>query len=238
MIKKEGISNGVKIPNHLGIIIDGNRRWAKKRGLPSFYGHKKGLDNVKKILDYCLDRGVKILTLYAFSSENWNRTKKEIEYLMKLFGETLNKKNINDLNERNVRLRVIGQKEKLPQILQSLIIKAEKETKNNKKGIINLAISYGGRPEIVQAVRSIIDKKIPASKVTEDTINNNLWTSGQPYPDLIIRTGGEHRLSNFLTWQSAYSELYFPKKFWPEFTKKDVDKAFEEYNSRHRRFGK
>ncbi|MBU2545477.1 di-trans,poly-cis-decaprenylcistransferase [Patescibacteria group bacterium] len=228
----------MKIPNHLGIIIDGNRRWAKKKGLPSFYGHKKGLDNVKKILDHCLDRGVKILTLYAFSSENWNRTKKEIEYLMKLFGETLNNKNIKDLNERNVRLRVIGQKEKLPQILQDLIMKAEKETKNNKKGIINLAISYGGRPEIVQAVRSIIEKKIPANKVTEDTINNNLWTSGMPYPDLIIRTGGEHRLSNFLTWQSAYSEFYFLKKFWPEFTEKDIDKAFQEYNTRHRRFGK
>lgn len=228
----------MKIPNHLGIIIDGNRRWAKKKGLPSFYGHKKGLDNVKKILDYCLDKGVKVLTLYAFSSENWNRTKKEIEYLMKLFGETLNKKNIKDLNERGVKLRIIGQKEKLPQILQELIVKSEKETKNNKKGIINLAISYGGRPEIVQAVKSIINKKIPANKITEDTINNHLWTAGQPYPDLIIRTGGEHRLSNFLTWQSAYSELYFPKKFWPEFTTKDIDKAFEEYANRHRRFGK
>jgi len=228
----------MSIPNHLGIIIDGNRRWAKKKGLPSFYGHKKGLDNVRKISDYCLERGVKVLTLYAFSSENWSRTKKEVEYLMKLLGETLNRKSIKDLNKRDVKLQVFGEKEKLPKILQELIIKAETETKDNKKGTLNLLVSYGGRPEIVQAVKNIIDKKIPASKITEEVIKENLWTSELPYPDLIIRTGGEERLSNFLTWQSAYSELYFTKKTWPEFTKKDLDKALDDFTHRNRRFGK
>ncbi|MBU3942729.1 di-trans,poly-cis-decaprenylcistransferase [Patescibacteria group bacterium] len=228
----------MSIPNHLGIIIDGNRRWAKKKGLPSFYGHKKGLDNVKKISDYCLERGVKILTLYAFSSENWSRTKKEVEYLMKLLGTTLNDRSIKDLNEREVKLKVIGEKKKLPKILQDLIEKAEASTKNNKKGILNLLISYGGRPEIVQAIKNIIKKKIPINKITEEIVSENLWTEGLPDPDLIIRTGGEIRLSNFMTWQSVYSEFYFTKKTWPEFTKKDLDKALNNYNHRHRRFGK
>lgn len=228
----------MNIPNHLGIIIDGNRRWAKKKGLPSFYGHKKGLDNVKKISDYALEKGVKILTLYAFSSENWSRTKKEVEYLMKLLGNTLSDKSIKDLNEREVKLRVIGEREKLPKILQELIEKAERETKDNKKGILNLAISYGGRPELVNAIKKIIKTGVPANKITEEVVSENLWTEGLPDPDLIIRTGGEVRLSNFMTWQSAYSELYFTKKPWPAFTIKDLDKALNNYNHRHRRFGK
>jgi len=228
----------MSIPNHLGIIIDGNRRWAKKRDLPSFYGHKKGLDNVRKIGDYCIKKGVKILTLYTFSTENWNRSKAEVLYLMKLLANALNDKNIKEFNEKGVKVRIIGQKERLPKSLQERIKIVEESTKNNKKSILNLAISYGGRPEIVQAIKKIIDKKTPSSKVTEDLINRNLWTAGLPDPDFIIRTGGEHRLSNFLMWQSAYSELYFPKKFWPEFTQKDIDKAFKEFTKRNRRFGK
>jgi len=222
----------MSIPNHLGIIIDGNRRWAKKKGLPSFYGHKRGLDNVKKISDYCLEKGVKVLTLYAFSSENWNRSKKEIEHLMKLLGTALNKKNIKDLNKRGVRMQVIGQKEKLSKTLQKLILEAEQSTKKNKKGVLNLAISYGGRADIIQAAQRI------KGRITEEKLNKNLWTAGLPDPDFIIRTGGEMRLSNFLTWQSAYSELYFTKKTWPDFSKKDLDKAFDDFSHRHRRFGK
>lgn len=228
----------MSIPNHLGIIIDGNRRWAKKKGLPSFYGHKKGLDNVRKIGDYCIDKGVKILTLYTFSTENWNRSKTEVVYLMKLLASALNDKNIKEFNEKGVKVRIIGQKERLPKSLQKRIKIAEESTKNNKKSILNLAISYGGRPDIVQAVKKIIDKNTPSSKITEDLINRNLWTAGLPDPDFIIRTGGEHRLSNFLTWQSVYSEFYFPKKTWPEFTEKDMNKAFEEFAKRNRRFGK
>ena len=227
-----------EIPYHLGIIIDGNRRWAKQRGLSSFDGHKKGLDNVLEIGDYCLKKGVKILTLYCFSAENWKRTPKEVGYLMRLFLVTLNRENIKKFNENKVKLRIIGQREKLPKPLQRKIKIAEKLTKNNGKGTLNLAISYGGRPEIIEAIKKIIGQKISASKITENLINNNLWTKGLPDPDLIIRTGGERRLSNFLTWQSIYTELYFIDKFWPEFTKKDIDKALEDYANRYRRFGK
>ena len=227
-----------KIPIHLGIIIDGNRRWAKERGLPAFEGHRRGLNNLKKVGDWAREKGVEILTIYAFSAENWQRAKKEINYLMKLFAAALAKKNIKDLHQKGIKVQVIGQKEKLSHFLQEKIKKAEELTKNNKKGVLNLAISYGGRPEIIQAVKSIIRKKIPANKITEDLINQNLWTTGEPYPDLIIRTGGEQRLSNFLIWQSAYSELYFIKKYWPDFTEKDLGKAFNDYSHRKRRFGK
>jgi len=227
-----------KIPFHLGIIIDGNRRWAKKRGLPSFEGHRRGLDRVNKIGEWCRKRGVKILTLYTFSTENWNRSKKEISFLMKLLSEALNRKNVKELHQRKIKLQVIGQKERLPRSLQQRIKEAEGLTQNNKEGILNLAISYGGRPEIVQAVKNIIKKKVPASKITEDLINKNLWTADLPEPDLIIRTGGAQRLSNFLTWQSIYAELYFTKKYWPEFTEKDLDEALLDYSRRQRRFGR
>lgn len=226
------------VPYHLGIIIDGNRRWAKKRGLPSFEGHRKGLNQVGKMGELCKKRGIKIVTLYTFSTENWNRSKKEVSYLMNLFSEALNKKNIKKLHQRKIKLQVIGQREKLSKLLQKRIKKAEELTKNNKEGILNLAISYGGRPEIIQAIESIIKKKISADKITEDLINQNLWTAGLPYPDLIIRTGGAQRLSNFLTWQSAYSEFYFTKKCWPAFTEKDLDKALIDYSQRQRRFGR
>jgi len=227
-----------KIPFHLGIIIDGNRRWAKNKGLFSLEGHRKGLDNVQKIGDYCTKKGVKILTLYTFSTENWKRSKKEVSYLMKLLVKSLSKKNIQEFHKKKIKLQIIGQKERLPQALQKKIKEAEELTKNNKERILNLAISYGGRPEIIQAVKNIIKNKIPANKVTEDLINKNLWTAGLPYPDLIIRTGGAQRLSNFLTWQTAYSEFYFIKKFWPEFTEEDLDKALLDFSLRERRFGK
>jgi len=227
-----------KIPFHLGIIIDGNRRWAKEKGLFSFKGHRKGLDNVQKIGDYCAKKRIKILTLYTFSTENWKRSKREVNYLMRILKESLNKKNIQELNKKKTKLQIIGQKERLPKFLQKRIKEAEELTKNNKERILNLAISYGGRPEIIQAVKNIIKKKIPANKITEDLINKNLWTAGLPYPDLIIRTGGVQRLSNFLTWQSAYSEFYFIKKYWPEFTKQDLDKALLDFSNRERRFGK
>ncbi len=227
-----------KIPFHLGIIIDGNRRWAKKRGLPSFEGHRKGLNKVGKIGEWCKKRGVKVLTLYTFSTENWNRSKKEVSYLMDLLSEALNKNNTKKLHQRGIKLQVIGQKERLTKSFQKRIKEAEELTKNNKEGVLNLAISYGGRPEIIQAVKNIIKKKIPVNKITEDLINQNLWTAGLPYPDLIIRTGGAMRLSNFLTWQSAYSEFYFTKKYWPAFTEKDLDEALMDYSRRQRRFGR
>jgi len=227
-----------KVPFHLGIIIDGNRRWAEKKGLPFFEGHRKGLNNVERIGDWCAKKGIRILTLYTFSTENWERSKKEVSYLMRLLTESLSRKNIQKLHKKKIKLQIIGQKERLPQTLQKRIKEAEELTKNNKERVLNLAISYGGRPEIIQAVKNIIKKKIPANKITEDLINKNLWTAGLPYPDLIIRTGGVQRLSNFLTWQSAYSEFYFTKKFWPEFTERDLDKALLDFSRRERRFGR
>ena len=223
---------------HLAMIMDGNRRWAKERNLPTLEGHFQGYEKVKDVAKWCKKRGVKMLTLWAFSTENWHRSKVEVAYLMKLLVNALNDKNIKEFNEKGVKIRIIGQKERLPKSLQERIKIAEESTKNNKKSILNLAISYGGRPEIVQAIKKMIDRKTPSNKITEDLINRNLWTAGLPDPDFIIRTGGEHRLSNFLTWQSAYSEFYFPKKFWPEFTQKDMDKAFKEFAKRNRRFGK
>lgn len=228
-----------KVPNHLAIIIDGNRRWAKKRGLPAFEGHRQGLEKVKKIGEWCKERGVKILTLFAFSTENWNRSKTEVNHLMKLLGEALAQENIEEANKRGVKIQVIGQKNRLPKFLQKIIEKAENLTKNNKERILNIALSYGGRAEIVSAIRKMV-KGNPKSpkRINEKLVEKHLWTVNLPHPDLIIRTAGEQRLSNFFLWQAAYSELYFSKKYWPDFTKKDLDKAFKTYANRQRRFGK
>ncbi|MFA6322594.1 MAG: polyprenyl diphosphate synthase [Candidatus Buchananbacteria bacterium] len=222
---------------HIGIILDGNRRWAKKRGLPTLLGHKRGYEIMNKAAKWCARRGVGILTVYAFSSENWNRSEQEVNYLMDLFRQALGEKNIEKINQESIRIKIIGQIKRLPKDIQQLAAEAERKTKNNKRMIFNIGISYGGRPDIVEAVKKIINKKIPAKKITEDLINKNLWTQGQPDPDIIIRTSGEQRLSNFLTWQSAYSELFFIKKNWPEFTEQDLDEVISEYNQRGRRFG-
>ena len=222
-----------KIPQHLGIILDGNRRWARKKGLSLFEGHKRGLEKVKKVIKWCRDKGIKILTLFVFSTENWKRSKKEINYLMKLAEEILSE-NLKELQREGIRVRVIGQKERLPKPLREAITEAEETTKNNKGMILNFALSYGGRAEIVQAIKNIIKKKISPKRISENIISQNLWTSDL---DLIIRTGKEQRLSNFLIWQAAYSELYFLKKYWPDFTEKDLDRALRDYTRRQRRLG-
>lgn len=226
------------IPYHLGIIIDGNRRWAKKKGLPTLEGHRQGYNKLKKVGKWCKAKGVKILTIFAFSTENWNRSKEEVSYLMRLLVQAFSKKEVDELNKNGIQLRVIGQKERLAKDLQKMIREAEGRTENNKEGILNLAISYGGRPEIIEAIKKIIKKKIPPEKITEEIISQNLWTEGLSDPDLIIRTSGEQRTSGFLTWQSVYSELYFCKKYWPDFTEKDLDEALLDYKLRQRRFGK
>lgn len=182
-------------------------------------------------------KGVKVLTVFCFSTENWARSKNEVFYLMRLFEVSLNKKNVDYYHKKGIRIKIVGQRERLPKNLQNKIKAAEQLTKNNTGGILNLAISYGGRADITQALKEIINDGVGAEKITEDLINQYLWTNDLPCPDLIIRTGGEQRLSNFLTWQSAYSELYFTEKYWPEFLEKDLDAAFENYSSRERRFG-
>ena len=227
-----------KIPYHVAIITDGNRRWARKHGLSSLEGHLVGYKNFKRILKHCQKRGVKVLTAFGFSSENWNRSKEEVDYLMKLLENGLsNEKDMKEIHEAGVKMKIIGQKEKLPKSLQKAIKKVENLTKNNKKFRVNLAVSYGGKWDILQAVQKIIKKKIPAKKVTEDMVGKYITTTGSPEPDLVIRAGGERRLSNFLLWQTAYSELYFTKKLWPELSEKELDKAFNDFADRNRRFG-
>ena len=224
-----------KPPYHLGIIIDGNRRWARERGLPAFEGHRRGLERIKELINWSEERGIKILTLFVFSTENWKRSKVEVNYLMKLIGQTLSKKNIQKIHQEGIKIQAIGQRERLPKPVQKIIKETEELTKNNKKMTVNFALSYGGRAEIVEMTKKLIEKKIPPEKITEEVISQNLWTSDV---DLIIRTGKEQRTSNFLIWQAAYSELYFCQKYWPEFSEKDLDEALEDYDQRQRRFGK
>ncbi len=224
----------MKIPNHLGIILDGNRRWAKERGLDAFDGHKKGLEKVKKVVEWCQEEKIKVLTLFVFSTENWSRSKKEVSYLMNLAKEALGFY-LTQILKQGIKIRVIGERDNLPSFLKTTIDRVEKKTKKNKKMILNFALSYGGRGEIVAAVKKIVKDKIPANKITEKLISENLWASDL---DMIIRTGKEQRLSNFLIWQSAYSELYFLEKYWPDFNKKDFNIALKNYDKRQRRFGK
>lgn len=227
-----------RIPYHLGIIIDGNRRWAKEKGLPGFEGHRQGLNNLRRLGDYILKKGVKVLTIFCFSTENWGRAKREVSYLMRLFGDSLSKRHVESYHKRGIKIQIIGQRDRLPKTLQKRIEAVEDLTRNNKEGFLNLAISYGGRADLLQAVKKIIKQKIASDQIDEDLIAKNLWAYGLPDPDFIIRTGGEMRLSNFLTWQSVYSELYFTPKYWPSFAEKDLDQALEEYARRERRFGK
>ncbi len=221
---------------HLAIIMDGNRRWAKERGLPAFEGHRRGYEKMKDAGQWCLDRGIEVLTVYAFSRENWNRSQEEVSYLMDLLHKALTLE-IKKFNERGIRLRIIGSREKLSKKLVEAIEYAQEQTKNNNKGTLNLAINYGGRLEIVEAVKKAVKDGVNIDTLSEETISQNIWTAGQSDPDLIIRTSGEQRLSGFLTWQSVYSELYFIQKHWPEFSESDLDLAIEEFEKRGRRFG-
>ena len=222
---------------HLGIIMDGNRRWAQQRGLPSLEGHRRGYAVVKKLGDWAIARGIEVLTVYAFSTENWKRTKTEVKYLMKLLELALSK-DIDELNRKNIRVTVIGRVKELPERLQNRIAAAVAKTKDNTAGTIQLAINYGGRAEIVDAVKKIVRSAKKNSVITEASISQALYTAQQPDPDLIIRTSGELRTSGFLAWQGAYSELMFIDKNWPDFNERDLDKALDEYKRRQRRFGK
>jgi len=225
------------IPQHLAFIMDGNRRWAKKRGLNILVGHQQGYKNFKKISEECYKMGIKILTFYAFSTENWKRSKIEVSYLMNILYTALAKE-AEIFKKEKIKLNVIGQVEKLPPKLRELIYKVMNETKNNKDKIMNVALSYGGRAEIVDAVKKIMKEKIPVEKINEELFNKYLYTAGQPDPDLIIRTSGEQRLSGFLPWQGVYSEICFSHKLWPDFSISDLNRIIKDYQERQRRFGK
>jgi len=224
------------LPSHIAFILDGNRRWARQRGLTTFAGHRASYENFKIIADECFKRGIKIVSAYVFSTENWNRSAREVGYLMKLLKRALIEET-KELGSKGIRIKVLGLPTKLDAEIKKLIKQTETQTAHNTKGTINLCLNYGGRAEIVETVKNIINKKIPIQKINEKTISDNLWTAGQQDPDFVIRTSGEMRLSGFLPWQSVYSELYFPTKMWPEFGVKDLDKALKEYSNRQRRFG-
>jgi undecaprenyl diphosphate synthase len=225
------------IPKHVGIIMDGNGRWAEMRGLPRSEGHKRGVERVIQISKAACGVGVKTLSLYAFSIENWSRPESEISMLMKLLESFL----INDLDafiENKIKFRVIGNREKLPVKIQHLIGHVEKMTEGNARLLVNCALSYGGRDEIVRAVKKALSAGVAPDALTEENISSNLDTSGVSDPDLIIRTSGELRLSNFLLWQSAYSEFFFTNTLWPDFTREEFLEALYQYQIRDRRFGK
>jgi len=227
------------IPKHIVLFPDGNRRWAKQQGLPSLEGHRKGYEKLKALCDWCETRGVKNLTAYGFSTENWNRSPEEVSYLMKLLEDTLLMfKRDPELIDKNVRVRVLGQRDRLPESLKKVIIEIEEFTKDNQRFQLNLAVSYGGKWDILNAVKRIISDKILPENLNEQIFETYLSTAGLPSPDLVIRAGGEMRLSNFVLWQAAYAELYFSPKLWPEFSEQDFELALQEFNHRQRRFGK
>lgn len=228
------------LPNHIAIIMDGNGRWAKRKGIPRSVGHREGAKTLRNIVLNCEKIGIKYLTVYAFSTENWKRPKEEIETLMNLLKEFLAEAD-KKLNESNIKIKVIGDIGGLPTDVQNEAIRVENVTKNNTGLIFNVALNYGARAEIVNAVRRIIKQvnrgQINETNINEDVIGEYLYTSGIPDPDLLIRTSAEYRLSNFLLWQLAYTELWFDNVLWPDFSEKYLMKAIYEYQKRHRRFG-
>lgn len=225
-----------KIAEHVAIIMDGNGRWAKKRNMPRSYGHKVGSENVISIVKYADKIGIKYLTLYAFSTENWKRSKKEIDYIMMLLVKFIDEK-IDELFSENVKLRILGDISVLPQKTMEKVIYAVNKTEKNNGLILNIALNYGGRDEIVRSIKKIISSGYSADEITEKLISDNLYTKDIPDPDLLIRPGGEKRISNFLIYQSAYSELYFSDVLWPDFDTFEFSRALDEYSRRKRRFG-
>jgi undecaprenyl diphosphate synthase len=225
------------LPRHVAIIMDGNGRWAKMRGLPRFEGHKMGVQRTKEIINASLNVGIEVLSLYAFSLENWLRSEEEVSVIMSLLESTLKGEFLNFV-KLGIRFRVIGNRSKLPEHILAIIESLEEATKNNKKLTLQCALSYGGRDEILRTVKKILNSGLKSDDITEATFSSYLDTSGTPDPDLIVRTSGEQRLSNFLLWQSAYSELYFTDTLWPDFTEKAFMDAIYDYQKRERRFGK
>ncbi len=230
-----------KLPQHIAIIMDGNGRWAKQQGEQRIFGHENGVKSVRDTVEAAAELGVKYLTLYAFSTENWNRPQEEVIALMQLLVHTISAET-KTLNENKIRLQAIGDLKSLPDDCFQELQDAIEKTKHNTRTTLVLALSYSSRWEITNAIKQIAEqienKKLTAAEISEDTINENLCTVGMPEPELMIRTSGEHRISNFLLWQLAYSELYFTEKLWPDFRKNDFYEAIVDYQNRERRFGK
>lgn len=224
------------LPKHIAIIMDGNGRWARRRGLPRIAGHKKGADAVHRTSEHCRHLGVSVLTLYAFSDENWGRPRDEVAFLMGMLENYLSAE-IETMKKNGVAFRTIGRTEKLPPSVQALIGKAVDETAGNTGMVLNLALSYGGRGEIVEAIKRMYASNGAAASISEESFMSYLDTAALPDPDLIIRTSGERRISNFLLWQSAYAELYFTDTLWPDFQEKDLLTAILDYQGRERRYG-
>ena len=234
------ISNTTNIPKHVAIIMDGNGRWAQKRGSARIVGHKAGVETVRSVIQICVEKGIDVVTLFAFSSENWRRPEKEVTLLMSLFLMALQRE-VKKLHKNGVQLRIIGDVSAFDKKIQEQIIKAETLTKDNKTLVLNIAANYGGQWDITQSVKILAEKieagELKANDVSSELISQNLCMSDLPEPDLFIRTGGEERISNFLIWQLAYSELYFTDTLWPDFDRKAFEAALDSFAGRQRRFG-
>lgn len=225
-----------RVPRHIGIIMDGNGRWARARGLPRLAGHRAGTENLRRVLRAAVEFGIQILTIYAFSTENWERPEDEVKGLLSILERVIDRE-LPELHKEGVQLRHIGRLERIPPPLQRKVQDAIALTKNNQRLILNVAFNYGGRAELVDAIRHLIADGVPAEQVDEALVSRYLCTGGLPDPDLIIRTSGEMRVSNFLIWQGAYAEFYVTPTLWPDFDKDELYKALQDYNQRERRFG-
>lgn len=224
------------VPRHVAIIMDGNGRWAKARGLPRLAGHRAGTENIRPVLEASVEFGIEILTIWAFSTENWTRPETEVKGLLRILQQMI-RRELQELHKQGVQLRHVGRLDRLPIRLQNQVRQAIELTRNNRRIVLNVAFDYGGRAEIVQAVQRIIHDDIPAEEVNEELLSGYMYTAGQPDPDLIIRTGGELRTSGFMLWQSAYSEYYITPTFWPDFGREELYQALVAFSQRDRRFG-
>jgi undecaprenyl diphosphate synthase len=226
-----------KLPKHVAIIMDGNGRWAKAKGLPRSIGHRQGTENLRTIIKAAVEFGVEIMTIYAFSTENWSRPRKEVQLLMRILEMVIDRE-LRELDSQGVQIRHIGELDGIDPRLADKVRKACETTRHNTRLILNVAFNYGGRDEIVHAVQAIVKSGLAYENITEEVIGNYLYTAGLPDPDLIIRTSGEYRISNFLIWQGSYAEYFYTPVYWPDFNKEEFRKALQEYQNRRRRFGK